>query len=378
MSEIIEFDDKDLQSVLKKLLGVDVLTSSDLEKIGGFLLITSNGDKCEISQNDMYLLLKYIKLIEFSKCNFTNMVFKGNGTNKIRVTECTFSDCTFEDTIILAKADEDFSKYENSKIEVEINNLKELQDICKKDKKNTLYSFRTENDANDSLIIMQTYSWEEIMEENNIFEMIRLIVPSNSSNLDKLLIVGVLLCRNMLYDNRGNPFSEEFNRLSEEEKKTYRTLTTTFKGALLRGISICGEYATCLHWGLDAVGINSREVVSDSHAWNQIELDGNGNWFNFCLTNLKDFFESGKDGGLFSYLFLTSNEKIATLGEMYTPKMKCEKCNSDYELDLSDIMRKIHKINSVFYKEMPLGWKQFNTENASFIRDSLKESISER
>ncbi len=378
MIEIIEFDNKGFQSALKKLLRVDVLTGSDLEKSPGCLVITFDDEEDKISQHDMDILLKYVKLVRFSKYNFTNMVFKGNGTNKISFKECTFSNCTFEDAVILTQVDEDFLRYGNSKIEVEINNLKELQYICKNNKKHNYYSFGYENDTNKQSFFMQSYSWDEIIEINNIFKMIRLIVPSNISKFDKLLIVSVLLCRNISVDDRGIPGSEEYNRLSEKDKKIFESLVSTFKGSLLHGIGICLQYSECLQWGLDAVGINSREVVSDSHAWNQIELDGNGNWFNFCLTNLRDFFKSGKIDKFFPYLFLTSNERIATLGEMYTPAMECKECKLNYKFYLFEIMEKIDKINSIFTKEMPLGWKQFDLENANVMRDSLEESLKER
>ena len=375
MNEIIEFDNKRLQNFFKEDLEVVSLTGSDLEEITGCVELTYDDDGDEISQHDMDILLKYIKVTRFSKYNFTNRVFKGNGTNKISFTECTFNECTFEDVVVLTQVDEDFSRYGNSKIEVEINNLKQLHDICKINNNNIFYSFKIENDMNKQVPIMQSYSMEEIKKIDNIFQMIQSIVPSNISNLDKLLIVSALLCKNLVIDDRGNTGSEEYNRLSEEDKKVYRSLVVTFKGALLRGIAVCIQYSVCLEWALEAVGINSRIVWSSKHMWNQIDLNGDGTWYNFCLTNLRDFFKNYEK--FYPALFLTCNKKISELGNSYILLMEANDCVLNYEYNILEIINKIQTINGILNKEMPLRWKTLNPISEKKMNSSLKEFLKE-
>ena len=375
MGEIIEFDNKRLQNFFKEFLRVVSLTSSDLEEIPGCVELTYDDDGDEISQHDIDILLKYIKVTRFSKYNFTNIVFKGNGTNKISFTECTFNECTFKDVIVLTQVDEDFSRYGNSKIEVEINNLKQLHDICKFNNNNICYSFKIENDMNKQVPIMQSYSMEEIKKIDNIFQMIQSIVPSNISNLDKLLIVSTLLCKNLVIDDRGDTDSEEYNRLSEKEKNIYRSLVVTFKGSLLMGIAVCVQYGVCLKWALEAVGINSRTVCSSNHMWNQIDLNGDGTWYNFCLTNLRDFFKNYKK--FYPALFLTCNKTISELGNSYILLMEGNDCILNYEYDIRKIINKIQTINGILNKEMPLRWETLDPESKTRINSSLEEFLEE-
>jgi len=385
-AEIIELEDKKLEDDFKKFFGVETLTSKDFDKISGPIYITGDEEKGEndISQNDLDILLKYVNCLRCSNVVFRNIVFRGNTRNKISFENCTFLNCECENAVILTTFNDEcykgLSSIKNSKIEIELSSLDDLQYAVSQQREETTYSFKHENEENKlNMPIPQSYSLKEINELNEKFNMIRKMVPKSISSLDKILIVSILLCEYIMYDYRGVPGSEEAQRLSEEEQELYNSLCHAFKGSLLRGIAVCYQYAVCLNWGLEAIGIKSKVITSENHVWNQIELDGK--WDNYDLTNLSTYFRCLLHFN--NQIFLTSNETIANQNNVcdYKPNSSYENSDVDYEYDINMIEDHVRIIKRVYLSQKIYnGWKLESTskDHSREIHDLLEKKLSER
>lgn len=339
MSEFIKFDNQNLQNDFEKHLGKKELTIEDFKIIKNISLQSDT----DLSQHDVNLLLKTIGSIEFSGYSFSNMVFKGNNKPKIAFRECTFKNCSFDGIIIVTNKEDDINfesgEFINTRICIEISTIEDLLEIDTKPKEDYIYCFKKENSN-------QYYSSEEMIEISNKIKMIKKMIPNSISEFDKLLIISILLSCNMSYDYRGDMDSEEYKRLSDEEKSYHFKLTHSIKGILQHGIGVCEAMALSLSLLLDAINIKNRVVISKMHYWNQIKIDGE--WYNYCITNLRDFFRDTRNAFI-EEIFLTSDEKIQTLNKDAFDNAKKE-CNYNFPYDLENLKKRCNLIKESMFK----------------------------
>ena len=126
--------------------------------------------------------------------------------------------------------------------------------------------------------------------------------------------------------------------------------------SLARSRALCKGYAEVLCYILNRLGIQTIEVSSGDHAWNQVLI--NGVWYNCDLTNDTEATRGEKD---FRF-FLVSDEEMKR-----KPKTETHTC----ETSLDDIKR-----SEVTKKTIKVVEREENMQTFSEIMDQLEGKIS--
>ena len=141
----------------------------------------------------------------------------------------------------------------------------------------TTYRISIGPDGNTSYLLDGFYSLEDVLvAEENLTAVLNGITSNvGGSTYDKILAVHNYLIDNIEYDSSG---------LDQE-------VTHTLYGALINHLAVCDGYAKAFKYILDNIGISCVEVcgiaqnssgVTESHAWNDVLLDGK--WYAVDVT----------------------------------------------------------------------------------------------
>ncbi len=154
----------------------------------------------------------------------------------------------------------------------------------------TTYKISIGPDSGNSYLMSEFYSLNDvyIAEDNLRTQLYSITSKLSGSNYDKILQVHNYLVDNINYDSSA---------LEQESSHT-------IYGALVKKLAVCDGYAKAFKYILDSIGISCVEVcgiaqnsqgATESHAWNDVLLDGN--WYAVDVT-WDDPILSGGDGKL--------------------------------------------------------------------------------
>ncbi len=94
-------------------------------------------------------------------------------------------------------------------------------------------------------------------------------LPAEADDWEAALWVHDALCRRVRF-----PSEAESDGIDETGELTYSDVYRRLDTVLLRGVAVCQGYAVAYEYLLDRIGIDCDVVVSASHAWNVVVIDG--------------------------------------------------------------------------------------------------------
>lgn len=344
MNNEIIFESPKLKDDFQHFFKKTIINKSDLQSLHG----VEFDNKDILTQHDLDILLKYIPHITFCNISFSNIVFRGNQEGRIVFKECSFNDCICENAVIVTNINGDKCyknlSQKNTQIEIEIASIFDMLYIAKNSLQNERYSFKDENKW-----FSMSYSREEIIQIYSILMTIQEMIPDNISAFDKLLIVSIILSYNIRVDYRGIKTSEEYQHLSEEDKEKYFSLTHTYKGPFIYGIGVCSGFIKALSLVLETLNFKYKIVSSDNHVWIQLDLNSDGVWYNYDLTNLANFFVY--PGNPFKKeIFLTSNQEIQNYADWFIFNSPHEDCTKSYQYSFETLRNHCNTILRCLFK----------------------------
>lgn len=108
--------------------------------------------------------------------------------------------------------------------------------------------------------------------------------------------------------------------LIDNSEYDYTYKATTLYDLLVTGKGTCNSYSMAYKAAMDKLGIECVIVVNDSHAWNQINIDGK--WYNIDVTWDENYTLNGTPDTTF---FMKSDDFFkATEHNSWNSKNKCE------------------------------------------------------
>ncbi|MBR0351448.1 MAG: transglutaminase domain-containing protein [Clostridia bacterium] len=232
--------------------------------------------------------------------NFIAKQFKGNSKGLLEIIQAINFKITLPDNLLVFRL--------NNLNDLDIDKMIKIQETVE----NSSYlKFKVNEKESEDV----TYSFPELSAIIAKITELTAGIPENQAEVDKFYTIYTRIINCITY-NHDTIIKTDEELADRERKRTMRVNYTKLKsildssekrikeirkesaglyGGLVDGKAICVGYATILHEALKKVGlksiivtgisiedIESRKLIRDGHAWNQVQIDGE--WYNVDST----------------------------------------------------------------------------------------------